>query len=510
MNELSADAQVGFPILSTIVFLPVVTMVALAFLRGDRALRGVALSGALVVLGLSLLLVLRFEKGTTAFQFAEQRPWVETIGLSYHLAVDGVSVLFVPLTALLIVLVMLSSWSAVRHHIKAYLMAVLAFETAAMGVFTAVDLILFFVFWELMLIPTYVLIRVWGDGPQRGRAAQRYVLSMLMGSAALLAGFILLGVSHQSAPGSGGVLSFDLTVLMESPPSLETQTAVFFLLAFAFALKAPLFPFHAWMPSALLDGSIGMAVLLAGLKMGVFGFLRLVLPLVPDAFAAWSWLIALLGGAAVIYGAFLALVQSDLRRLLAFASVSHVGLAMLGLSSLNAQGLQGALFLLVNLGLVSTALLLVAGFVQQRIGSTDLAALGGMAQRTPALAMFAMIASLGAVAVPGTSGFPGEFLILLGAFRAHGWPAAIAVLTVIFAAAFVLVFYERAFHGRIRSSVVQSAPDLRRSETVIACVVGIAIVGFGFFPSGLLSYSSASVDDLVSRLATSITVMAEK
>ncbi len=510
MNGISAVEQVGLPLLSAIVFVPVVTMVAVAFLRGDRALRGVALAGALVVLGLSLLLVLEFERGTADFQFVEQRPWVETIGLSYHLAVDGVSVLFVPLTALLVVVVMVFSWSAVRHHAKAYLMAVLAFETAAMGVFTAVDLILFFVFWELMLIPTYVLIRVWGSGSGRGRAALRYVLSMLMGSAALLAGFILLGVSHRLAPGSEGTLSFDLMVLMESPPSPETQTAVFFLLAFAFALKAPMFPFHAWMPSALQEGSIGMAVFLAGLKMGVFGFLRLVVPLVPDAFATWSWLIALLGGAAVIYGALLALVQSDLRRLLAFASVSHVGLAMLGLSSLNAQGLQGALFMLVNLGLVSTALLLVAGFVHQRVGSTDLAALGGLARRTPALALFAMIASLGAIAVPGTSGFPGEFLVLLGAFRAHGWPAAIVVLTVILAAAFVLVFYERAFHGRIRSAVVQSVTDLRRREMVIAGIVGIAILMFGLFPSGILSYTSASVDDLVSRLDNSITVAAEK
>ncbi|MCA1572590.1 MAG: NADH-quinone oxidoreductase subunit M [Chloroflexi bacterium] len=508
MSEITAAEQAGFPILSMLMLLPVVTMVALGFMRQDRALRRVALAGAVAVLGLSLYLTAGFQRGIAGFQFAEQVPWVESIGLSYHLAVDGVSVLFVPLTALLVVVVMLSSWTAVRYQPKAYLMAVLAFETAAIGVFIAVDLILFFVFWELMLIPTYVLIKVWGDGLQRGRAAMRYVLSMLFGSAALLAGFILLGVSYRSAPGSGGALSFDLVALMDSPVPLGTQTAVFFLLAFAFALKAPMFPFHAWLPAALLEGPIGMAVFLAGLKMGVFGFVRFVLPLVPEAFAAWSWLVAVLGIAAVLYGALIALVQSDLRRLLAFASVSHVGLAMLGLSSLNAPGLQGALFLIVNLGLVSTAMLLVAGFVHQRVGSSDLAALGGLAQRTPALATFALIACLGAVTLPGTSGFPGEFLVLLGAFRAHGWPAAIAVTTVILAAAYVLVFFEHAFHGRIRSTVVETVTDLRPRETVTASILGIAIVAFGFFPAALLTYSSASVDDLVGRLnpASSVAV----
>ena len=510
MNEITAADQIGFPILSTLLVLPLVVLVVLAFLRDERLVRTLALAGALVELALALSLVARFRTGVADFQFAEQLPWIDDMGLSYHLAVDGVSLLFLPLTALLVVLVMLTSWSSVRYQPKAYLMTVLGFETVAMGVFAAVDLILFFIFWELLLVPTFILVKVWGTGAERARAAVKYVLYMLMGSAGLLLGFILLGVNYRDAPGSDGELSFDLLALMDVAVPSGTQTTVFFLLALAFALKAPMFPFHAWMPSALQEGSIGMAVFLAGLKMGVFGFLRLVVPLVPDAFATWSWLIALLGGAAVIYGALLALVQSDLRRLLAFASVSHVGLAMLGLSSLNAQGLQGALFMLVNLGLVSTALLLVAGFVHQRVGSTDLAALGGLARRTPALALFAMIASLGAIAVPGTSGFPGEFLVLLGAFRAHGWPAAIVVLTVILAAAFVLVFYERAFHGRIRSAVVQSVTDLRRREMVIAGIVGIAILMFGLFPSGILSYTSASVDDLVSRLDNSITVAAEK
>ena len=228
MNEVTAADQVGFPILSTLVFLPVATMVALAFVRNERAERRTALIGALAVLGLSLVLATMFRKDAADFQFAEQVPWVEALGVSYHLAVDGASVLFVPLTALLVVVVMLSSWTAVRHHPKAYLMAVLAFETAVIGVFTAVDLILFFVFWELMLIPTYVLVKVWGQGPERGRAALRYVLSMLLGSAALLVGFGLVGVGYRSAAGFEGLRLFGVRVLMGSTVTSGIQPAAVF------------------------------------------------------------------------------------------------------------------------------------------------------------------------------------------------------------------------------------------------------------------------------------------
>ena len=500
MNEISAADQIGFPILSTLVVLPLVVLVGLAFLRDQRTVRPVALAGALIELALSLALVARFRTGGADFQFAEQLPWIDAIGLSYHLAVDGVSILFLPLTALLVVLVMLTSWSTVRHQPKAYLMTILGFEAVAIGVFAAVDLILFFVFWELLLIPTFILVKVWGTGAHRTRAALKYVLTMLLGSAGLLVGFILLGVNHRDAPGSGGELSFDLLALMDVSVPTGTQTTVFFLLAFAFALKAPMFPLHAWMPAALLDGPIGMAVFLAGLKMGVYGFLRFVMPLVPDAFSTWSWLIAVLGVVAILFGALVALVEPNLRRLLAFASVSHVGMAMLGLASLNAQGVQGALFLIVSLGLSSSAMLMVAGFIHHRVGSTDIAALGGLAQRAPVLAVFSLVACLSAIALPGTAGFPGEFLVLLGAFRAQAWLAAIAVLTVILTASYVLVFYERAFHGPVTSPVVDAVNDLRPREAVAALVAGLAIIAFGFFPGPMLETSKGSVDVLVERL----------
>ncbi|MDP9443840.1 MAG: NADH-quinone oxidoreductase subunit M [Actinomycetota bacterium] len=503
MNEIAAVDQIGFPVLSTLLALPVVALVVLAFLRSERLVRALALGAALVELALSLLLVARFRTDGADFQFAEQLPWIDAIGLSYHLAVDGVSLLFVPLTALLVVLVILTSWSSVRHQPKVYLMTVLGFETVAMGVFTAVDLILFFIFWELLLVPTFILVKVWGIGPDRTRAAVKYVLYMLTGSAGLLLGFILLGVNYRDAPGSDGELSFDLLALMGVAVPAGTQTTVFFLLAFAFALKAPMFPFHSWMPAALLEGPIGMAVFLTGLKMGVFGFLRFVMPLVPDAFVTWSWLLAVLGVVAILFGALVALAEPNVRRLIAFASVSHVGLALFGLASLNVQGVQGALFLILSLGLTSTGLLLAAGFVQQRVGSTDIAALGGLAQRAPALALLALVACLSALALPGTVGFPGEFLVLLGAFRAYSWLAAIAVVSVILTAAYMLVVYERAFNGPVTSPVVAAAEDLRRPEAVAAVVTGLAIVAFGFFPGAVLETSEESIRAVVERLSQS-------
>ena len=364
--------------------------------------------------------------------------------------------------------------------------------------FCSVDLIVFFVFWELVLIPTYVLMRIWGSGPNRARTARRYVLNMLTGSACLLAGFILLALNHRD---STGTLSFDLLILMQQDLPAGRETLVFFLLAFAFALKAPLFPFHSWMPSALLDGPIGMAVFLSGLKFGVFGFLRFVMPLTPDAFVTWRWLVAGFGLASILFGALVALAEPNMRRLQAFASVSHVGLAMVGLASLTVQGVQGALFLILSLGVTSTGMLLAAGFVHQRMGSTDIASLGGLAQRAPVLALFAFVAGLSAIALPGTIGFPGEFLVLVGAFEASGWMAAGAVVTVVVSAAYVLVYYQRAFNGPVANPMVEAVADLRPTEAIAGFAVGALILAFGFFPGAMLEFTKVSVDVVVERLA---------
>lgn len=489
----------GVSLVSLLVAWPLLVAVALVPLRDLRLMRRVALGGALVELGASLWVFTSFASAPTdTFQFVERLPWIDAIGASFHVGVDGVSAPFVPLTALLTVVAVVQSQTAVSHHPKAYLISVLTFSAASTGVFTALDLALFFVFWELMLVPTFVLIKLWGTGPGRSHAATKYVLAMLMGSVMLLAAFVLLSVNHARAT---GFLSFDYLALLDVEVPQGLGTAVFVLMAFAFALKAPLFPLHSWLPPALQEGPIGIGILLAGLKVGVYGFVRLIAPLTPDAFMQWRWVIVVLAVVGIFYGGFAALAQPDLRRLIAFAGVSHVALALLGLSSGNADGISGAVFLVANLGLTSAGLLLIVGFVHQRLGTTDAAALGGLAVRAPALAAFALVYAFAEAALPGTSGFPGEFLALLGAFREFGAVSLIALAIVVLAAGYTLIWLQRAFYGPITREPVDRIVDLRPREAGLALAVAVAIVALGLFPSVVLDPAQPSVVQLVERLA---------
>lgn len=490
----------GFSLIAFLLAWPLLVALVLVPLRSSRIIHRVALIGALVELGISVAVFVDFSRAPTAtFQFEEQLPWIDAIGASVHVGVDGLSAPFLPLTALLTVVAVAQARTTVSHRQKAYLISVLTFSAASTGVFTALDLALFFVFWELMLVPTFVLIKLWGTGAGRSHAATKYVLAMLMGSVTLLAGFVLLSVNHRTATGA---LSFDYLDLLavEVPPGLGT--VVFFLMAFSFTLKAPLFPLHSWLPPALQEGPIGIGILLAGLKVGVYGFLRLIMPLTTAAFMQWRWLIAALAIIAILYGGLAALAQPDLRRLIAFAGVSHVGLALLGLSSGNLDGVSGAVFLLANLGLTAAGLLLIAGFIHQRLGTTDAAALGGLAARAPALAAFALVFAFAEAALPGTSGFPGEFLALLGAFREFGAPALIALAIVVLAAGYSLIWLQRAFYGPVTRAPVNHIVDLGVREASLALAIAAAIVLLGIFPSLVLEPAQSSVAQLVERLAT--------
>ncbi|HWC14505.1 MAG TPA: NADH-quinone oxidoreductase subunit M [Actinomycetota bacterium] len=495
---MTQGAGEGLSLLTVLLAWPLLVAVVLVPLRDGRIIQRVALVGAFVELAVALSMFVGFSAApTSAFQFEERLPWIEAIGASIHLGVDGLSAPFLPLTALLTVVAVAQARTTVSHRQKAYLMSVLAFSTASTGVFTALDLALFFVFWELMLVPTFVLIKLWGTGPGRSHAATKYVLAMLMGSVTLLAAFVLLSVNHRTATGS---LSFDYLALLEVdvPPGLGV--VVFFLMAFSFMLKAPLFPLHSWLPPALQEGPIGIGILLAGLKVGVYGFLRLIMPLVPDAFMRFRWLIAVLAVIAILYGGLAALAQPDLRRLIAFAGVSHVGLALLGLSSGNADGVAGAVFLLANLGLTAAGLLLIAGFIHQRLGTTDVVALGGLASRAPALTAFALIFAFAEAALPGTSGFPGEFLALLGAFREFGALSLIALMIVVLAAGYSLIWLQRAFYGPITRDAVNHVVDLGRREAAVAFAIAAVIVLLGLAPSIVLDPARPSVTQLVDRL----------
>ncbi|MFN2448095.1 MAG: NuoM family protein [Vicinamibacterales bacterium] len=498
LQEILAADQIGFPVLSTLILLPLLAAAALIFVKDERFVHGVVLVAVLVELLLSVLVVALFVPGIPHAQFAERIEWIETLGAGYHLGVDGISVLFLPLTAFASLAAVLISLKSVRFMYKSYFAMLLLLESVTIGVFAALDLILFFAFWELMLVPAYFLIRAWGSGPRRQHAALKYVMYMLLGSVPLVVGIILLGLNYRAVTGAP-TYSFDLVSLLAVPVRPEVQTLIFFLAVFAFAVKAPLVPFHTWMPTVLTEGPIGLGLFLGGIKMGIYGFLRIAVPLVPGAAVEWSWLMTALGAIAVVYAGLIALAQANLRRLLAFASIGHVGLAVLGVFALNTQGIQGALMLTFHLGIVATVLLFLAGVLRARTGSSDLSAFGGRASRAPVLAAFFFLVGLAAIGVPGTSGFVGEFLVLMGAFRVHWSLATAGVLGVILSAAFFFLYYEKAFLGPVRGGGAK-LHDLLPRETVIVVIAAVMIFWIGLLPGRFLHITSGSVDALVARV----------
>lgn len=501
LEELSS----GFPILSCILFLPLVGACVLWLVDDEDMVRTSALTLTLVELAFSVFVLLRFMPDTAAMQFVEHVRWIPALGISYHLGVDGISVLFVALTAFLTTLVVVYSFDTIRHQVKLYMMCLLALETTTMGVFVSLDLILFFIFWELMLIPSYFLIKLWGGGAERHYAALKFVLYTLLGSVFMLVGIALLNINfHQwaSLHHMNQTYSFDLLELLTVPIPVDQQILIFWLMFLGFAFKAPVFPFHTWLPDALLEGPIGMAVVLAGLKLGTFGFMRFSIPLLPDASKSETvvTVVVVLGLLAILYGAWMALIQPDFRRLLAYSSISHLGFVVVGLFALNFQGLQGSLLTMINLGFSTAGLFFIAGFLYTRQQTTELSAFGGMAKQVPRLAAFFLVIGLASIGLPGTNGFVGEFLILLGAFKAKWWFGAVAVLGIIFGAAYFLWYYERAMLGPLGKAVKSTMADLQFREMVIAVSLSVMILWIGLYPSPFLRIMNGSVQALVDRL----------
>jgi NADH-quinone oxidoreductase subunit M len=504
----------SFPILSYIVFFPLAGAALLWLLEDEDLLRTASLGIALVELALTVLVLLRFVPESPAMQFSEHARWLPELGIGYHLAVDGISVLFVGLTAFLTVLIIIYSWDTVRNQVKLYFMCLLALETTTMGIFASIDLILFFVFWELMLIPSYFLIKLWGGGTERHYAALKFVLYTLLGSVFMLVGIALLNINyHQWAVTHhmDRLYSFDLLDLLSAPIPLQQQILIFWMIFLGLAFKAPMIPFHTWLPDALVEGPIGMSVVLAGLKLGTYGFLRFSFPLLPDASKndGVVTIVILLGLAAILYGAIVALIQPDFRRLLAFSSISHLGFVVVGLFAVNYQGLQGSLLTMINLGFSTAGLFFFAGFLGTRQQSNHLSSFGGLAKQVPLLATFLLIIGLASIGLPGTNGFVGEFLILLGAFKAKWWYGAIAVLGVIFGAAYFLWYYERAMLGPLTKHVSPSIKDLHMREITIATSLCIMILWIGLYPSPFLRIMNGSVQAVVDRLERTTVASAE-
>ncbi len=499
LSEIPAFEQIGFPILSVLLFLPVVFLIALGFIRNEHLAYRVGLAGAVLELILATVLAFRFTPGVADIQFAEQIGSLPLIGVGYHLGVDGISILFIPVTALLTVLVILYAEYSVQADARHYLMATLGLEATMIGAFVSLDLILFWLFFVLELVPAYFLITRWGTGERRREAALSYIYFMLAGSALMLVGMVLLAINFRSAGGPS--LSFDLVELLGVPVPVNLQTLIFFLMFFGFAVKAPVFPFHTWMPKVLEEGPVvGMSVFLVGIKLGTYGILRFVIPLLPEAAREWFWLMAVLGAVSIIYGALIALIQTNLRRLLAFASLSHMGVVLLSLFTLNIYGLEGGLLQMINLGIAGAGLFFVAGFINTRVGPPELSTLGGVVQYAPWLTVAFLVIALATIGLPGTNGFNGEHLVLIGAYQAH-WVMAIAAGAGIFlTAAYFLWYFQRAFLGPANPRIAPKMLDLRFRELVIAVALGGMIFWIGLDAGPFVQRMRPSLEALEARI----------
>jgi NADH-quinone oxidoreductase subunit M len=495
-------SESGLPLLSLVLVTLPIGAALIWLAPNERLARWIALFAAGIDLALTLAMVSGFDRTSGGFQFVEQIAWIPTLNVNYLVGVDGLSVLFLPLTVLLFVGVILASWTSVRTLPRLYYTLLLILESATLGIFCALDTMLFFLFWELTLVPTFFLISLWGVGPQRRYAAVKYTLMMLTGGVPLLFGFLLLAFNHAGldTSGAGNGLVFDYPTLLANPLPAGLQSAVFLLLLAGFAVKAPVFPLHTWLPTVAMEGPASIAAIMTGLKLGVFGLLRFTIPLAPAAAREFHWLIAGLGVIGILYGALMALSQTNLRRMLAFSSMSHVGLVLLGIASFNLQGIQGALFQLLNFTIVAGGLFLLAGFLHHRVGSTDIISLGGVAHSMPLLAAFFLLFGLAAMGVPGTNGFPAEFLLILSALETHTGAGLAALAGVVIGAAYFLGIYRRAFLGQAHHSAVADAVDLRARELWVVAVLGTLILAGGIYPDSVLELTRTASEGWIRSL----------
>jgi len=491
----------SFPILSACLAWPVLGAVLVMVVKDRAAAKWLALAVSLLELVMTLGLVAGFDAGHGGFQFVEDLAWIPGLNVRYQLGVDGLSVLFLPLTAWLTVVAIAAAWHNVMRLPRFHFALLLLLESITLGVFTALDLVLFFLFWELTLPPLFFLIGLWGVGAERRAAAMKYVLYMLFGGVPLLFGIVLLAIAHGDMAHG---LSFSLPQLLEQPLPAELQMPIFLLLLLGFAVKMPLLPLHSWLPTTAMEAPPQISALLLGLKLGVYGLIRIAIPLAPTAAQEQRWLLAILGAVTLIYGALLALRQSNLRRLLAYAGVSHVGLVVVAVASFKLQGLQGALMQLLNFGIVASTLMLMAGMLQQRLGSNELLQLGGLAKPLPRLTTLFFVFALSSIGVPGLNGFPAELLMILGTLQAFPALAAIALLAAVLGAAYMLDAMRRSFFGPQQESSLRPLQDLNRREWLMLAPAVLLAMLLGFLPQAVLDLQQAGAAHWVNGLKPAI------
>ena len=476
----------NFPLLSVVVFLPMLGGILLLFWKNASAtrIRNVALYISLVDFLLSVPLYVWFNASTIHPQFVEQYPWIRSIGVEYYIGVDGLSLFLVLLTTFLTPLCVLISWNDIRAKIKQFFALLLILETGILGVFVSFDLFLFFLFWEAMMIPMYFLIGIWG-GPNRIYAAVKFFLYTLAGSALMLVAIVFLFNLHEAQTGEA---TFNIFKLYGTDLPAHQQYWLFLAFFVAFAIKVPLFPFHTWLPDAHTEAPTAGSVILAGvlLKMGTYGVLRLAIPLFPNMAEYFAPLIIALGLIGIIYGALVAMVQPDVKKLVAYSSVSHLGFVMVGMFVFNEQGLHGAILQMINHGLSTGALFLLVGMIYERRHTRMISEFGGIAKQMPLFFFFFLIVLLSSIGLPLLNGFVGEFLILLGAFRAKAWIAIVAATGVIWGAVYMLWMFQRVMFGPLDKEENKNLQDLDRREIAILVPIILAMFWIGIYSNSFL------------------------
>ena len=492
-------------LLSLAIWLPIVSGALLLALGRDNqagSARWIALVAAVASLAATVPLVTGFDTATAAMQFQEKLGWIERFNVNYHLGVDGISMWFVPLTAFITVVVVISAWEVITDRVNQYMGAFLILSGLMVGVFCALDGLLFYVFFEATLIPMYIIIGVWG-GPNRVYAAFKFFLYTLAGSLLMLVALIFLYFK------SGG--SFEILTWHKLPLAGEAQSLLFFAFLLAFAVKVPMWPVHTWLPDAHVEAPTGGSVVLAAimLKLGAYGFLRFSLPITPDASHQWAWLIVALSLIAVLYIGLVALVQQDMKKLVAYSSIAHMGFVTLGFFIFDASGngnelgVSGGIVQMISHGFISGAMFLCIGVLYDRVHSREIAAYGGVANTMPKFAAFAVLFAMANCGLPGTSGFVGEWMVILGTVKVNFWLAALASTTLVFGAAYTLWMVKRVYFGGVANRHVRELSDIGSREFFMLSLLAIAVLWMGLYPKPFTDVMHVSVTELLKHVAQS-------
>ena len=497
--------------LTILTFLPLAGAIAIGFIPREAVgrIRWVALIYSLATLALAIAAFIGFNANQPGFQFVEQHPWITSLHIGYSIGVDGLSLLLILLSAFLTPLSILASWRSINIRVKEFYLFLLALETGMIGVFVSLDLFLFFVFWEVMLIPMYFLIGVWGH-ERRVYAAVKFILYTMVGSALMLVGILYL----YKVTGT-----FDLQIILRDLPGkwaslpawlLPAQSWLFLAFFLAFAIKVPMFPFHTWLPDAHVEAPVAGSVILAGvlLKMGTYGMLRFCLPLFPDASRAFAPMVSVLAVIGILYGALVAMVQPDMKKLVAYSSVAHMGFIVLGIFAFNMSGVEGAIYQMASHGVSTGALFLLVGMLYDRRHTRLITEFGGLATTLPVFSTFFLIVTLSSLGLPMLNGFIGEFLIIVGAFRVHAVYAALAAVGVVLAAVYLLWMYQRVFFGEVTNPKNRDLPDCDAREKLILVILVLVILWMGIYPNPILRRLDATAAQVIQRVGSPSTQMA--